>query len=163
MPDFKKNYSNGPRRPFNKAGGRSFGPRDNDSKEMFDAQCNKCGTRCSVPFRPNGKKPVYCKDCFVRDDSRESRPFEKRSYGPERSFSPKPQAPAEDPRIGAMQRELTVIHEKLDTLIQSLEASKYSSILAASAERAEKPTKAKVVKKVAAPKKPAAKKVAKKK
>jgi hypothetical protein len=60
----------------------------------------------------------------------------------------------EDPRIGAMQKELGVIHSKLDTLMKSLEGSAYDSILTASKERAEKPKNAapakKVVKKKAA-------------
>ncbi|HRH55547.1 MAG TPA: hypothetical protein PK609_01650 [Candidatus Paceibacterota bacterium] len=174
MNDFKKNYKPGgfkqqggfSRPSFgggNRSGGRSFG----GPSESFKTNCSKCNDVCEVPFRPNGKKPVFCKNCFVRDDardSRDSRPFEKRSFGPERSFSPKPQPAAEDPRIGAMQRELTVIHEKLDTLIQSLESSAYSSILTASNERAEKPAK-EVKKEKAAPKAKAApkKKVAKKK
>ena len=161
MPDFKKNYSNGSRRPFSKAGGRPFDSRNTDSKELFDAQCNKCGTRCSVPFRPNGKKPVYCKDCFVRDDSRESRPFEKRSYGPERSFSQKPSAPVSDPRISALQRELAEVHGKLDTLIEKLESAAYSSILASSIEK--EPAKKVAAKAKTAVKKAPAKKAAAKK
>lgn len=174
MNDFKKNYKpggargggfsrpsfNGPRKSFD----RGF----NGPSETFKATCNKCHKPCEVPFRPNGKKPVFCKDCFVRDDSRDARPngssygnsYEKRSFDrPERSE--RPQAPVEDPRIGAMQRELTVIHEKLDTLIQSLESAAYSSILTASKKEA-KPAEKKVAAK-AAPKKAAKKAPAKKK
>lgn len=190
MNDFKKNYkSSGPRqggfsRPsFGGSSGprKSFGGGFNGPSETFKTSCSKCHKACEVPFRPNGKKPVFCKDCFVRDeaprdsygsrDSRDSRSsgnsygnsYEKRSYAPERaerSFAPAPQAPVEDPRIGAMQRELTVVHEKLDTLIQSLESAAYSSILNTSNEREEKPVK-KVAK--AKPAAPAKKKVAKKK
>lgn len=183
MNDSKKNF-----KPSGARGGSfsrpSFGgPRksfDRDSRgasETFKTSCSKCHAACEVPFRPNGKKPVFCKNCFVRDEApRDSRgggnsygnSYEKRSYSdrPERSeraYAPAPQAPVEDPRIGAMQRELTVVHAKLDTLIQSLESAAYSSILTASTERSEKPVK--VEKKVAskaAPKK-AVKKVAKKK
>lgn len=182
MNDFKKNF-----KPSGAHGGSfsrpSFGggsgPRksfDRDSRgpsETFKTSCSKCHAACEVPFRPNGKKPVFCKNCFVRDEApRDTRggnsygnSYEKRSYSdrPERSerlFAPAREATVEDPRIGAMQRELTVVHAKLDTLIQSLESSAYSSILSASSERAEKPAKKVVAK--AAPKK-AVKKVAKKK
>ncbi len=55
----------------------------------------------------------------------------------------------EDPRIGAMQKELGVIHAKLDSLMKSLEGSAYDSILSASKERAEKPKKTAPAKKVA--------------
>jgi len=191
MNDFKKNYkSSGPRqggfsRPsFGGSSGprKSFGGGFNGPSETFKTTCSKCRDACEVPFRPNGKKPVFCKNCFVRDDaprdsrdSRDTRPsgnsygnsYEKRSYAPERSersFAPAPQTPVEDPRIGAMQRELTVVHEKLDTLIQSLESAAYSSILTTSNEREEKPVKkvAKAKAKAPAPA-PAKKKVAKKK
>jgi len=36
---------------------------------MFEATCDKCGSRCEVPFRPNGEKPVYCRACFGKSDS----------------------------------------------------------------------------------------------
>ncbi len=32
--------------------------------QKFDAVCSNCGKKCQVPFRPDGEKPVYCKDCF---------------------------------------------------------------------------------------------------
>ena len=205
MNDFKKSYKPGGARQggfsrpsFGGAGGaRKFSGGGRDfagSTETFKATCSKCNKDCQVPFRPNGKKPVFCKDCFVRDDARDERPsqggFEKRSYGndrpqrdsyapsrndrDDRSFAPAAK-PVEDPRIGAMQRELTVVHEKLDLLIQNLESSAYAAILTSSSDRAEKSTKApkseaplkapKAEKKIAtkaAPKK-VAKKAAKKK
>lgn len=165
MNDFKKNnrfskdskpggfsrpsFGGGARRPQE----RAFG----NNQETFKTSCSKCHAACEVPFRPNGKKPVFCKNCFVRDDARPTgNSYEQRSYGPERSFAPKPTAPVEDPRIAALQKELSVVHAKLDTLIQNLESAAYSSILATSVAKEEKPKK--VVAK-AAP----AKKVAKKK
>ena len=39
----------------------------NDSgqpREMFEATCATCGKVALVPFRPNGDRPVYCKDCY---------------------------------------------------------------------------------------------------
>ncbi|MDR3585681.1 MAG: zinc-ribbon domain containing protein [Desulfosporosinus sp.] len=41
-------------------GGFSRGPR-----EMFPAVCATCGKETTVPFRPSGDKPVYCRECFV--------------------------------------------------------------------------------------------------
>lgn len=29
-----------------------------------EVTCSACGDRCSVPFVPNGKKPVYCSKCY---------------------------------------------------------------------------------------------------
>ena len=47
------------------------GGRDNrgfDKPELHDATCATCGNRCQVPFRPNGSKPIYCRDCFKKED-----------------------------------------------------------------------------------------------
>lgn len=35
-------------------------------REMFSAVCASCGVETQVPFKPNGLKPVYCRDCFQR-------------------------------------------------------------------------------------------------
>ena len=31
---------------------------------MFKTICSDCGKECEVPFKPNGSKPVFCRDCF---------------------------------------------------------------------------------------------------
>lgn len=38
--------------------------RNDAPTERFQATCNECGDLCEVPFKPNGKKPVYCRNCF---------------------------------------------------------------------------------------------------
>lgn len=49
-------------RDDNRGGGRfSSGPR-----EMHKATCAECGKECEVPFKPDGSKPVYCRDCFQK-------------------------------------------------------------------------------------------------
>jgi len=81
-------------------GGKSFGKKNFSEKTMHKASCNKCGNTCEVPFKPNGKKPVFCDNCFVRDESsdRSERPFfrsSERSFDrPERSYGDKPSYPA---------------------------------------------------------------------
>lgn len=32
--------------------------------ETHKTNCSECGAMCEVPFRPNGKKPVYCRNCY---------------------------------------------------------------------------------------------------
>lgn len=73
-------------------GGQSYGRRDSfdrgsDRPAMFDAVCAKCGSACQVPFRPNGRKEVFCSKCFETNGGggsryeRESRSFDgKGSY-----------------------------------------------------------------------------------
>lgn len=64
-------------------GGSSYGRRDSfdrgsDRPAMFDAVCAQCGANCQVPFRPNGRKEVFCSKCFETNaggSSRESRDF----------------------------------------------------------------------------------------
>lgn len=50
-----------------KSGGGNGGGRSNfgrPQREMFEAICAECGKKTQVPFKPNGQKPVYCKDCY---------------------------------------------------------------------------------------------------
>ncbi len=44
-------------------GGSNSGSRPN----MHSATCAKCRERCEVPFKPNGKKPIFCSNCFERE------------------------------------------------------------------------------------------------
>lgn len=48
--------------------GRGMGSphASSEPRQMFDATCAQCGVQTQVPFRPNGLKPVYCRDCFRR-------------------------------------------------------------------------------------------------
>ena len=33
-------------------------------REQFEVICAECGTTTTVPFKPRGDRPVYCRDCF---------------------------------------------------------------------------------------------------
>lgn len=39
-------------------------------REMHPATCAECGRETQVPFRPSGDRPVYCSDCFSRNNRR---------------------------------------------------------------------------------------------
>ncbi len=43
-------------------------PNGSQPKErmMFKAICADCQKECSIPFKPTGDRPVYCKDCFSK-------------------------------------------------------------------------------------------------
>jgi CxxC-x17-CxxC domain-containing protein len=139
-PNTPRAFSRGPSsRPSYGGGAPRFNSRDTGPNESFKTSCSKCNKACEVPFKPNGKKPVFCRDCFVRDDAPRGNDssYEKRSYssdrGAERSYA-KP-AVSEDSRIGAMQKELATVHAKLDMLIGTLQGAAYSSILTKSVNR----------------------------
>lgn len=63
--DFKKKSFGGGSR-----GG--FGGDRGDRPEMHKAICADCGAACEVPFKPNGKRPVLCSNCFKGSDRQES-------------------------------------------------------------------------------------------
>ncbi len=51
-------------------GGRGGSYSRDEKPEMHSAECNECGERCRVPFRPNGRKPVLCSNCFSREGNK---------------------------------------------------------------------------------------------
>jgi CxxC-x17-CxxC domain-containing protein len=44
-------------------GDRDFGGKD---REMHKVTCAECGKETEVPFKPDGTRPVYCRDCYVK-------------------------------------------------------------------------------------------------
>lgn len=38
----------------------------NRERFMHKAICADCQKECTIPFKPSGDRPVYCKDCFSR-------------------------------------------------------------------------------------------------
>lgn len=52
---------------------KRYNKRDNNrSTDMFEAVCADCGSKCQVPFKPTGSKPVYCSKCFEKYDDKSS-------------------------------------------------------------------------------------------
>jgi CxxC-x17-CxxC domain-containing protein len=97
-----------------------------EKPRLFEATCAGCGKTCQVPFKPNGSKPVYCRDCFKKDGtmSAPSR-FAKSSFGGPRSADtlerPRPfSAPAPSADLGKLEARLSAIEKKLDLLIESV-------------------------------------------
>jgi CxxC-x17-CxxC domain-containing protein len=44
-------------------------PEKTYDNNLFDAACDTCGVEIKVPFKPDGKRPTFCKDC-LRDYQR---------------------------------------------------------------------------------------------
>jgi CxxC-x17-CxxC domain-containing protein len=40
---------------------------------LYKAVCNNCGCECAVPFKPDPKRPVYCKACWTKQRKRQNR------------------------------------------------------------------------------------------
>ncbi|OGH64212.1 MAG: hypothetical protein A2821_03935 [Candidatus Magasanikbacteria bacterium RIFCSPHIGHO2_01_FULL_41_23] len=107
-------------------GGRGgFGGRT----EMFQAVCSQCQKDCEVPFRPNGRKPVFCSICFgkqggtspdkggERSFGRPERSFDRPSFGGRgsRDFAPSRPAPQEN-----LKEQFDKLSNKLDRIIDLL-------------------------------------------
>jgi CxxC-x17-CxxC domain-containing protein len=35
-----------------------------ENREMHKVTCAECGNETEVPFKPDGTRPVYCRDCY---------------------------------------------------------------------------------------------------
>ena len=35
-------------------------------REMNKVTCAECGKETEVPFKPDGTRPVYCRDCYQK-------------------------------------------------------------------------------------------------
>lgn len=91
-------------------GSRNFG----GPKEMFQATCAECGNSCEVPFRPNGRKPVFCNDCFKKDESPRK---ESRDFAPRNNFGDKRQEVRPDQAFNDLKAELRLVNKNLERLI----------------------------------------------
>ncbi|HML01931.1 MAG TPA: CxxC-x17-CxxC domain-containing protein [Candidatus Bathyarchaeia archaeon] len=37
-----------------------------ENREMHKAVCAECRKECEVPFKPDGSRPVYCRECYAK-------------------------------------------------------------------------------------------------
>jgi len=142
-------------------GKRDFGGRD-ERPAMHQATCSECGMTCEVPFKPNGMKPVFCRDCFKnvnsdvpeRSDRRDfdrpsydkpsyDRPaydkpsYEKPAY--EKAFKPAA-APAHDHKD-----QFEMLNVKLDYVLKALSQMGATKVCACAHEKASAKVEAPVV------------------
>ncbi len=122
MKAFKKGHRKGSYNPLtpkgtaSRAGFRSA-PKADRPLEMHQASCVSCKKFCEVPFKPNGKKPVYCRDCFGREDKESLRTNSKPAFG-ERSTV----RTSIVPRTPDIKDEIRALNIKIDTLTRMVEA-----------------------------------------
>lgn len=160
MADFKKNnrFTHSARKPFDRGGSRppfrggASGGRDfGGEREMFDAECANCHKMTQVPFKPNGMKPVYCRDCFTPENDRGERAparFEKREFAPKRAFETRPQT---DSGMKEVKQQLEAMNTTLLKIAGMLEKSSRASALTEEMQKYQEP-EAKKTKKVVAKK-----------
>ena len=106
----------------------NFDGRDSRKPLLYDAVCDECGKDCKVPFKPSGKKPVYCSDCFEKKGGRDSnrsrdrRDYYRRSFDGRDSRKPS-QNNINDRSISQLTEKIGVLNTKLDTIISLLSSA----------------------------------------
>lgn len=107
-------------RSGNQFGGRpSFGDRE-ERPVLHSATCSKCNVPCEVPFKPNGKKPIFCRECFRKEEGHATAP----SYGSPSYDRPSFEKPAyrSTPRVGSdeVAKQLNELNKKMDRILEAL-------------------------------------------
>jgi CxxC-x17-CxxC domain-containing protein len=125
MNNFKKPFRSRPgesRPPARMGSGprpRTSSFRSSDAPQLFDAICSNCGKKCQVPFRPNGTKPVYCKNCF--DAPRGALPALKRITADRFPAAGADAGGAGGKSIGDLTRQIAAMNTKIDTMLKILQ------------------------------------------
>ena len=145
------NKSFGDKKPWDRgSGGRSF-----DRPAMHPAVCAECHNPCEVPFRPVEGRPVFCSNCFKKDDSRPPRFEERRPnaapFARKESFAPAANTAQFADQLKAVNVKLDAILKMLTPVVApvtaKLEAVKKIEEVKAEAAAPKKEKKAKAVKK----------------
>jgi CxxC-x17-CxxC domain-containing protein len=152
-------------------GGSSYNDRGPKEVQLFSATCTTCGKSCEVPFRPDGTKPVLCRDCFAAKNASpmaegrnySDRPDTRSNERPQ--FTPRPTSAPAVPsvEIAALTKQVSSLQSKVDEILSLLKSQKTAPVAKETPVVAKEVVITKevvVAKKVAAPKKVAAKKVA---
>lgn len=109
---YNKNGSGGYKGKGGYKGGKSSGgggapwKRGGDERPaMHPATCSMCGASCEVPFIPNGKKPILCRNCFKKEEGGGGKP----SY-------------VSTPRSGTegIEKQLKELNKKMDLILEAL-------------------------------------------
>ncbi len=100
----------------NRGGGRDFG----GPAEMHNATCADCGKNCEVPFKPNGKKPVYCLNCFGKNGGQVTTNHFSSKPSNEYSHSA-PKVQNDSKKFDEFAYQLKAVNDKLDKLVDLAE------------------------------------------
>ncbi len=95
---------------FGRSSGRTHRTSGFRRQTMHKVICDKCSQSCEVPFKPTKGKPVYCSDCFEKEDS-------PPSYG---GFRGKSRSGHESRPDSDNEAEFRKINAKLDKILEML-------------------------------------------
>lgn len=40
--------------------------KDKFGRKLYEVTCSECGKETEVPFKPDGERPVYCRECYMK-------------------------------------------------------------------------------------------------
>ena len=108
----------GRKRPESADRRESRGP-SHDKRTAHEVTCDKCGKSCEVPFKPTKGKPVYCSNCFRKEDS--PRQESGSGYGSyKRKFRSRDESSESNQESDKFSTEFEQINAKLDKILKLL-------------------------------------------
>ncbi|MBY0537794.1 hypothetical protein K2P47_00155 [Patescibacteria group bacterium] len=103
--------------------------RDKKDVTLYAATCTTCGKSCEVPFRPDGKKPVLCRDCFAaKNESPTNMSAHRDRFTPNEMVGRKFEQPAGarptvSPDYQLLVKQLAVVEDKVNQILTLIKAS----------------------------------------
>ncbi len=96
-----------------------------DRPTLHKATCSQCGAACEVPFKPNGKKPVMCRNCYRPEEGGELSPRkDRRSSDQSKPYAKSYAKPAygspATPSNTEVVDQLKTLNMKMDLVLRAL-------------------------------------------
>ncbi len=113
----KRDFGRSSKRDSGRFGRRDSGRSGSGKPEMHRVVCDKCKESCEVPFKPTEDKPVYCRDCFRKEES--PRQESRSGYGRSRR-DVRPRHESSESRHDKLAEEFQQINAKLDKILEML-------------------------------------------
>ena len=110
----KPNRSDRRSKQFNNKSSDHSNRHQSEHSNMYPAVCGECGRDCEVPFRPSGKQPVLCFECFRQKDGGAPRRDARNSSTSNTSTSHSSSDNVE------IKKQLRTLNEKMDEILEAL-------------------------------------------
>jgi CxxC-x17-CxxC domain-containing protein len=111
-----------------------FEAKERKDVQLYKATCSTCGNSCEVPFRPDGVKPVLCRDCFAAKNASATNSAgnptrftenELRGRKPTPTYTATPVVPAgvSAKDYALLVKQLSVVETKVNQILELIKAS----------------------------------------
>jgi CxxC-x17-CxxC domain-containing protein len=125
-----------PKKRFDaKSSGSKFGDKkfaDKKDVTLYKATCTTCCAACEVPFRPDGTKPVLCRDCFAAKNAAPTNAYNRDQFTsnelvgrkPQRDFTPAARPVAQNSAdYTLLVKQLAVVENKVNQILELIRVS----------------------------------------